>query len=539
MKRVIEKLDELGVAVLSISGGGEPLLRDDFDELIDYASDRGLYVKLTSNGTMPRAKYQRLLGSAVDEIGISLDGVSGHDLPFSHVGAPILNTLRFLNDYLPVGKRLTINVTVSQANRDQVQEIVDYCAEHYPKARVWLNPVVVGDGALRTSAESRCYPDYLRSASAPTLLKAEFYTRGAEEQFQSNWFDWNCKAGDVFFDIKPNGDYWLCQDQPSPVPLNVLDPDFELRRRSLDKGRRRLCAGCVYSCYYLVQKSMEPRNWRDTALLWWHANTEPDGPERNAANRCGAAGAIAFLLWKSVRSSLPAAARTAALLLLGVQLALAQAIDPETVLSRMETRNASQLGELREWVNERVYRAGNEHIKRSATARVRVRFVPPGTKDWSVIDAEGSTFILKGVIRPLLEAEQEGARPAVRAATDITRANYSFRFLRWEQAEHVYLFEAIPKHPGKYNFQGLVAVDDQSFAVRYVKGKPARRPSFWVRSTEFQHEYASFHGLWLPARHRSVTDLRIIGRSTLEIDYLDYAVSTSSAAEAVRPRKEP
>ncbi len=177
MKRVIDVLDQAGVAVISISGGGEPLLRDDFDELIDYASFRGLYVKLTSNGTMPRAKYERLLRSRIDEIGISLDGVSGHDLPYSHIGSPILATLQYLNDNLPAGKKLTINVTVSAANRGQVDTILAYCAERYPRARVWLNPVVVGEGALRTSTPQRTDPDYLFTANAPTLLKAPFYAR--------------------------------------------------------------------------------------------------------------------------------------------------------------------------------------------------------------------------------------------------------------------------------------------------------------------------------------------------------------------------
>lgn len=66
-KRMIDVLDRMGVAVISISGGGEPLLRDDFDQIVNYAASKGLYVKLTSNGTMPRARYERLLKSGVEE----------------------------------------------------------------------------------------------------------------------------------------------------------------------------------------------------------------------------------------------------------------------------------------------------------------------------------------------------------------------------------------------------------------------------------------------------------------------------------------
>ena len=287
LKRVIDVLDRLGVAVISISGGGEPLLRHDFDEVINYAASKGLYVKLTSNGTMPRAKYERLLRSSVEEIGISLDGVRGSDLPFSHVGAPILSTLRYLNDNLPRGKKLTINVTVSESNRDQVQEIIDYCAARYPRARVWLNPVVAGEGALRTSSVMRTKPDYLRDCHSPTLLSAEFYVDAAYQQYRREKFDWGCLAAEQFFDVKPNGDFWFCQDKPSPVKLNVLDPDFAKKRKGLDKDARRDCSGCVYSCYYVVQNSFRVRNWRDMALLWWDTRTEPGGVERWAADRFG------------------------------------------------------------------------------------------------------------------------------------------------------------------------------------------------------------------------------------------------------------
>src|SRR5687767_14979958 len=49
IKRIIDRLDSMGIAYLSISGGGEPLLRKDFAELLNYAAKKGLYVKITSN----------------------------------------------------------------------------------------------------------------------------------------------------------------------------------------------------------------------------------------------------------------------------------------------------------------------------------------------------------------------------------------------------------------------------------------------------------------------------------------------------------
>lgn len=296
LKRIVDKLDRMGIAHLSISGGGEPLLRDDFVELVDHAAGRGLYVKLTSNGTASRAKYEALLASRVHEIGISLDGVRGDDLPHSHVGPKLLDNIRFLDERLPRGKKLTLNVTVSRANEAQLDDIVDYCARSFPRARLWLNPVVVGNGKLRVPSERKVHPGFFDRLRSPTLLSAGFYRRACEEYYASDKYDWGCLAGELFFDIKPNGDFWICQDFPAKTPLNILDPDFEEKYRRADFSHRRDCSGCTYSCHLLTQKALEPRNWPDMAVLWWQQTTAPGDPCRDTAERYGWGAGLAHFL---------------------------------------------------------------------------------------------------------------------------------------------------------------------------------------------------------------------------------------------------
>ena len=293
MKRIIDRLDRMGIAVLSISGGGEPLLRPDFATILNYAADKGLYVKITSNGTMSRAKYSELLASRVSEIAISLDGVRGNDLPFSHVGPKVLDCIAFLNENLPPGKQLTLNITISQANRDQVEEIVAYCTREFPNARLWLNPVVVGQGKLRVLTQLKVNPDFMRRVESPTLLTPSFYKQGCEDYYQSETYNWGCLAGEFFFDIKPNGDFWICQDHPAKTPLNILDEDFEREYRQADFSHRRACSGCTYSCYWITQKSFEPHNWPGMAGMWWKCHTRPEEPCRQTEQKSGPQAAFA------------------------------------------------------------------------------------------------------------------------------------------------------------------------------------------------------------------------------------------------------
>ncbi len=287
MKRIIDRLDDLGVAVLSISGGGEPLLRRDFAELLNYASAKGMFTKITSNGTMPIAKYQQLLASRVDEIGISLDGVHDDKLPFAHEGPKILGCIRYLNDHLPEGKLLTLNITISHENREQVPEIVEYCSQAFPRARLWLNPVVVGQGKLRVGSESKIDPSIMREVQSPTLLTPEFYRQACEEYARSETYNWGCRAGEFFFDIKPNGDFWICQDHPAQEALNILDPEFKAKYRRADFSQRRACSGCTYSCYYMVQKGLEPAHWPAIGVMWWLQKTQPGDGCRETARKHG------------------------------------------------------------------------------------------------------------------------------------------------------------------------------------------------------------------------------------------------------------
>jgi MoaA/NifB/PqqE/SkfB family radical SAM enzyme len=531
MKRIIDRLDRLGIAILSVSGGGEPLLRKDFATLLNYAADKGLFTKITSNGTMPRAKYEELLASRVDEIAISLDGVRGNELPFGHVGPRILETLRYLNDHLPSGKLLTINVTISYANRHQVEEIVDYCAREFPRARIWLNPVVVGQGKLRVATQLKVNPDYLRRVDAPTLLTPGFYKSACEEYYRTETFNWDCLAGEFFFDIKPNGDLWICQDHPAEAPLNILDPDFDRKYRQSDFSHRRMCSGCTYSCYYITQKSFEPHTWPGMAGIWWKTRTEPQEPCRKTAEQYGwAAGLLHFSAGRLLTVAQVAARSVLWLLMLvalwGGQAAKGQGTaglaEPQEVIVRMEQCNARRADALRSYLSRRRYSACSTFLHRNAYLVVEARYDALEGKEFRVIERGGSQSVARRVFLPMLETERLNSRSPWREAVEISRRNYMFIYEGYDPEAQAYILRADPKTHGKYLLRGRIWVNAEDFAIQRIEGEPAQRPSFWVRRTRFVHQYAKFGSFWLPVSNRTEVELRVFGRASMGIDYFDY-----------------
>ena len=75
-KAVIDQLRDLQVFYVNI-GGGEPTIRSDFYELVDYAVGNGVGVKFSTNGTtINRERAIRLAGSDYVDVQISIDGAT-------------------------------------------------------------------------------------------------------------------------------------------------------------------------------------------------------------------------------------------------------------------------------------------------------------------------------------------------------------------------------------------------------------------------------------------------------------------------------
>lgn len=78
VKEIIDELYKLGTRMLALSGG-EPMLRDDIGEIVDYADGKGMYVMLYTNGTLIHKNIRAL--TKVDQLLISVEGKRQiHDL---------------------------------------------------------------------------------------------------------------------------------------------------------------------------------------------------------------------------------------------------------------------------------------------------------------------------------------------------------------------------------------------------------------------------------------------------------------------------
>jgi MoaA/NifB/PqqE/SkfB family radical SAM enzyme len=262
--KIIDRLDQMGVAVISITGG-EPLLHPDIFQIIEYANRKGLYVRLTTNGTMHQSRYDKLMDTNIDAISISLDDVQGDDLPNSKASPKILRTIRHMyEDRRSDRIRLSISMVLHEGNCDSVAHSLRTLQAQFPDLKVFVQPVVTGKGLFRHE-EVQEVKMCRTLASYANVLDPEYYFAFCEKiQAEKRW---TCQAGERFFDIKPDGQFYICQD--FATELNILDEAFLSAWRAYDFSKiRSECAGCTYSCYVLTQEGFKPNALFSSARTW-------------------------------------------------------------------------------------------------------------------------------------------------------------------------------------------------------------------------------------------------------------------------------
>ena len=195
---------------------------------------------------------------------------------------------------------------------------------------------------------------------------------------------------------------------------------------------------------------------------------------------------------------------------------------PEQILARMEQRYEQQMKLLPSYQAHRRYSVTNAVLGDPAYLVVEEQYGALEGKRFRVLERGGSPQAERRVFSRLLQAEQETSRDPARQAVEICRRNYNFTFIQYDPTKGSYVFQVEPRTSNPYLLRGKIWVDAKNFAVRRIEGQPVARQSLFVSQTHFVHEFAKFGDFWLPVRHRSETEVVLLGRAILEINYFDY-----------------
>ncbi len=130
IQNFIDDIAEMGVSVLLISGG-EPMLRDDIFDIIEYAKTKGLHVSLSTNGTLiDEETAEKLKISGVDYVGVSLDGLAERNDRFRGLRGAFERAFDGLRNAKEAGLLTGIRFTVTKYNIEDVEGIIELLVEN-------------------------------------------------------------------------------------------------------------------------------------------------------------------------------------------------------------------------------------------------------------------------------------------------------------------------------------------------------------------------------------------------------------------------
>jgi radical SAM protein with 4Fe4S-binding SPASM domain len=271
---VIDELMESGIKMIFFSGG-EPILREDFFRLCNYASSRGMFVNVCSNGfelTLDTVKKLKKCG--VRRVIISIDSPNSkiHD-SFRKCDNAFNRGIKGIKNCISLDMEVFIEATATKLNYLHLDKLVDLAAKLKVKGVTFRRFIPLGRGFLnaqKLSITSRElvfvmknwlkkqleYPDMEIKTHEPTymafLLKEDLFN----PKFLKGY---GCLAGREWLGIMPNGDVRVCP--VLPITIGNLKDNWKhfwkhskvvssLRNRKFLKGKcskchfKEVCGGC-------------------------------------------------------------------------------------------------------------------------------------------------------------------------------------------------------------------------------------------------------------------------------------------------------
>jgi AdoMet-dependent heme synthase len=128
---ILDQILEVNPNPMLILSGGEPLLRDDLEELARHAADGGATVVVGTNGTrLTEARIASLMEAGVRGVAVSVDSLRPeyHDR-FRHGTGALDDTLAAVDRLARHGLDFVIQTSLTRGNRDELEELVAWAAE--------------------------------------------------------------------------------------------------------------------------------------------------------------------------------------------------------------------------------------------------------------------------------------------------------------------------------------------------------------------------------------------------------------------------
>ncbi|RLC45763.1 MAG: hypothetical protein DRH70_06870 [Candidatus Coatesbacteria bacterium] len=253
---LIDQIRAMGCTRLGF-WGGEPLVRDDIAELINYASFKGMYTTMDTNGFLVPDRIHEL--SKLEHMIIAFDGdKEAHELnrePGSHERA--LEAIKVASNRLPFW-----SITVlSKHNLHSIDYILDIARKynflttfqvvhHNERLGVDVHGFVPSNEDYRKAIRKLILEKRRGAPIASTLPYLEFLLAWPDysvPMLPYRMHGLKCWAGQLYCNVDANGDVYPCSLLIELMEAkNFLDVGF---KEAFDAVKKVPCKACDASCF--------------------------------------------------------------------------------------------------------------------------------------------------------------------------------------------------------------------------------------------------------------------------------------------------
>ena len=166
---VIDDLADYKVNALLLSGG-EPLLHPQLPQILQRATEKGLKVTISTNGTRITPEYARMFKDlGVAYVGISLDGIGAVHDQFRGVKGAFDGAIRGFKLCEAVGQKTGLRLTLTRNNVQSMEQILNFIEDEGIQRVCFYHLVPTGRGVDVASLK----PEEARAALDMLIARAE------------------------------------------------------------------------------------------------------------------------------------------------------------------------------------------------------------------------------------------------------------------------------------------------------------------------------------------------------------------------------
>jgi len=251
-KRIIDRLYDFGVRLFTFTGG-EPTIRPDCDDLVEYIvkAKNAVCWLITNGSALTHARIGKFGRRGLQFLTVSLDSLS--DRGFKN-DRSVLEILDYARTWRIICSTLTV---ITRDNIDHIATIARTVARHkiifdmglYMHVGGIFSPP--GDSMKADLHKVRKTLDMLKRRKLLTGLVSPSWSYLSENLRHYRDLSWKCSPNkDYYLIVNNDGTLMTCQEYGSNIPVLSINSLKDPRWREYKNETVSKCRGCFYGCYY-------------------------------------------------------------------------------------------------------------------------------------------------------------------------------------------------------------------------------------------------------------------------------------------------